>query len=229
MRQPLWLFDLDNTLHDASSAIFPSINQAMTSYVARHLNLDTQAASQLRDHYWRMYGATLLGLVKHHAVDPHHFLRETHLFNEVSGKHLQDLSGMVRGEKGLRQILNRLPGEKIILTNAPKAYALKVLKELGLMGCFKAIEAIEDMELHQQWRPKPDHLMLKRLLNKYRCAPQRAILVDDTLGHLLEYSKLGIKTVWFKRHVRAYTQNRGSVSLEVQSMHHLFKSWQKLK
>jgi FMN phosphatase YigB (HAD superfamily) len=72
-------------------------------------------------------------------------------------------------------------------------------------------------------------LMIKRLLNKYRCAPQRAILVDDTLGHLLEYSKLGIKTVWFKRHVRAYTQNRGSVSLEVQSIHHLFKSWQKLK
>ena len=176
-----------------------------------------------------MYGATLLGLVKHHAVDPHHFLRETHLFNEVSGKYLQDLAGMVRGEKGLRQILNRLPGEKILLTNAPKSYALKVLKELGLTKCFKAVEAIEDMELHQQWRPKPDHLMIKRLLNKYRCAPQRAILVDDTLGHLLEYSKLGIKTVWFKRHVRAYTQNRGSVSLEVQSIHHLFKSWQKLK
>lgn len=229
MRQPLWLFDLDNTLHDASSAIFPSINHAMTSYVARHLNLDPQAASQLRDHYWRMYGATLLGLVKHHGVDPHHFLHETHLFNEISGKHLQDLAGMVRGEKGLRQILNRLPGEKILLTNAPKSYALKVLKELGLIGCFKAIEAIEDMELHQQWRPKPDHLMFKRLLNKYRCAPQRAILVDDTLGHLLEYSKLGIKTVWFKRHVRAYTQNRGRISLEVQSIHHLFNSWQKLK
>ena len=46
MRQPLWLFDLDNTLHDASSAIFPSINQAMTSYVARHLNLDHHAARQ---------------------------------------------------------------------------------------------------------------------------------------------------------------------------------------
>jgi putative hydrolase of the HAD superfamily len=229
MRQPLWLFDLDNTLHDASSAIFPSINQAMTSYMARHLNLDPQTAGQLREHYWRLYGATLLGLVKHHSVDPHHFLHETHLFNEISGKHLQDLAGMVRGEKGLRQILNRLPGEKILLTNAPKSYALKVLKELGLTRCFKAVEAIEDMELHQQWRPKPDHLMIKRLLNKYRCSPQRAILVDDTLGHLLECSKLGIKTVWFKRHVRAYTQNRGGVSLEVQSIHHLFKSWRKLK
>ena len=71
--------------------------------------------------------------------------------------------------------------------------------------------------------------MIRRLLRKYGCAPQNAILVDDTLGHLLEYSKLGIKTVWFKRHVRTYTHNRASLSLEVQSIHQLFKSWQKLR
>ena len=229
MRQPLWLFDLDNTLHDASHSIFPYINQAMTSYVARRLNLNHHQASQVRDQYWHQYGATLLGLVKHHDVNPHEFLHETHRFDDRSGVHLQDLAEMVRGERGLRQILNRLPGQKVLLTNAPKSYATQVLKELGIHRCFRGIEAIEDMEVHRQWRPKPDHLMIKRLLKKYRCAPKRAILVDDTLGHLLEYSKLGIKTVWFKRHVRTYTHNRERVSLEVQSIHHLFKSWQKLK
>jgi putative hydrolase of the HAD superfamily len=168
-------------------------------------------------------------LVKHHGINPHEFLYETHRFDERSGAHLDDLSNIVSGEKGLRQLLNRLPGRKILLTNAPRAYAEKVLEELGIAGCFDALEAIEDMEVHQQWRPKPDHLMIRRLLRKYRCAPQRAVLVDDTLGHLSEYSKLGLKTVWFKRHVRTYTHNRGNVSLEVQSMHQLFKSWQKLK
>lgn len=229
MRRPLWFFDLDNTLHDASSDIFPYINDAMTSFVARRLHLDREEASQVRNRYWQQYGATLLGLVKHHAIDPHEFLYETHRFDELSGSHLDDLSNIVTGEKGLRQLLNRLPGRKILLTNAPRAYAQKVLQELGIVGCFEAIEAIEDMEVHQQWRPKPDHLMIRRLLRKYRCAPHRAVLVDDTLGHLSEYSKLGLKTVWFKRHVRTYTHNRGNVSLEVQSMHQLFKSWQKLK
>ncbi|MFA8356891.1 HAD family hydrolase, partial [Burkholderia ubonensis] len=30
---PVWLFDLDNTLHHASHAIFPEINRAMTQYI----------------------------------------------------------------------------------------------------------------------------------------------------------------------------------------------------
>ncbi len=229
MRHPLWLFDLDNTLHNASDAIFPYINQAMTSYVARRLNVDPAYASEIRNKYWKQYGATLLGLVKHHDIDPHEFLFETHRFDEQTGAHLEDLSDLVRGERGLRQILNRLPGRKILLTNAPYVYARKVTKELGIQGCFDAIEAIEDMEVHQQWRPKPDHLMIRKLLRKYRCAPQNAVLVDDTLGHLLEYSKIGIKTVWFKRHVRTYTHNRASLCLEVQSIHQLFNSWQKLR
>ena len=36
-QQPVWLFDLDNTLHHASHAIFPQINRLMTAYVARVL------------------------------------------------------------------------------------------------------------------------------------------------------------------------------------------------
>lgn len=161
MRHPFWLFDLDNTLHNASDAIFPYINQSMTGYVAHRLNLDLDSASLMRQKYWKQYGATILGLVKHHQIDPHDFLYETHRFDEQSGNYLEDLSGLVRGERGIRQTLNRLPGRKILLTNAPEAYALKVIKALGIQACFDGIEAIEGMEIHQQWRPKPDHLMIK--------------------------------------------------------------------
>ena len=229
MRHPLWFFDLDNTLHDASGSIFPYINQSMTSYVANKLGISFVEASYVRENYWRRYGATLLGLVRHHQIDPHEFLRETHKFNEATGQDLSDLTHLVSGEKGLRFILNRLPGKKVLLTNAPKAYAEKVMKELGIRQCFHAVEAVEDMVIHQQWRPKPDTLMLRRVLQKYKVAPSNAILVDDTLGHLLEYANLGLKTVWFKRHVRTHTHNRGRVSLEVQSMHQLFKRWKKTR
>ena len=201
----------------------------MTAYVARCLELSHQDAGRVREAYWRQYGATLLGLVRHHQINPHEFLRETHQFNEATGQHLHDLAHIVSGEKNLRLILNRLPGKKVLLTNAPKAYAKKVMKELGIQGCFHAVEAIEDMVIHQKWRPKPNTLMLRKILQKYRVAPTQAILVDDTLGHLLEYSNLGLKTVWFKRHVRTHTHNRGRVSLEVQSIHQLFKRWQKIK
>ena len=47
----VWLFDLDNTLHDASHAAFGATNRAMTEYMVEHLGLDFDAASALRQHY----------------------------------------------------------------------------------------------------------------------------------------------------------------------------------
>ena len=79
----VWLLDLDNTLHDAMPVVFPRINLAMTEYVARTVGLPHAEASELRVHYWRRYGATLLGMVRHHGVDPHDFLRETHPFPDI--------------------------------------------------------------------------------------------------------------------------------------------------
>ncbi|RPH44832.1 MAG: pyrimidine 5'-nucleotidase, partial [Burkholderiales bacterium] len=38
--RPVWLLDLDNTLHDALPAIMPRINRAMTDYVMRTVGLD---------------------------------------------------------------------------------------------------------------------------------------------------------------------------------------------
>ena len=78
MRGRTWIFDLDNTLHDARAHVFPHIDRSMTAYLQESLGLDEAAAGNLRRHYWQRYGATLLGLIRHHDIDPHHFLRETH-------------------------------------------------------------------------------------------------------------------------------------------------------
>ena len=60
-RAPVWLFDLDDTLHDASHAAFGPIAEAMTVYIERELALGRREAEALRRHYWDRYGATLLG------------------------------------------------------------------------------------------------------------------------------------------------------------------------
>ena len=43
-----WIFDLDNTLHDARPHIFPHINRSMTAYLAEHLELGEEDANELR-------------------------------------------------------------------------------------------------------------------------------------------------------------------------------------
>ena len=96
---PVWLFDLDNTLHDAGARVFGALNRSMTDYIMRELALDEPAANLLRRRYWQRYGATLLGLVRHHGVKAAHFLHDTHrlpgLEAEVSG-HRHDFASIAR-------------------------------------------------------------------------------------------------------------------------------------
>lgn len=194
----MWLFDLDNTLHNASHAIFPAIVASMNSYMARVLGDGITPASAdvvdaARTLYWRRYGATMLGLVKHHNVNAAHFLHETHSFG--------DLPALIRAERGLRQLLRRLPGRKILLTNAPHRYSTQVLRHLGLHRAFGHHVAVEAMTVHRQMRPKPSKILLRKLMRMHRLTPQRCILVEDTLANLRSAHALGMHTAWITQYL----------------------------
>ncbi|HEY7758304.1 MAG TPA: pyrimidine 5'-nucleotidase [Burkholderiales bacterium] len=180
----VWIFDLDNTLHDANPHIFPHLNRSMTAYLERYLGLDAQAANALRVDYWRRYGATLLGLMRHHGVDPRHFLRETHRFAELERAVLRNPL--------LRSVLTRLPGRKLVFSNAPVHYSRAVLELLRVADLFDDVFTIE----HTGFRPKPDPAGFLRLLRKHRLHPQRCVMVEDDLANLMAAKRLGMRTVW---------------------------------
>lgn len=183
-RARVWIFDLDNTLHDARAHIFPHINRAMTAYVAALLELGEEDANTLRDSYWKRYGATLIGLIRHHQVDPRHFLQETHRF--------ADLDRLVVGRRELRSVLRRLPGRKIVFSNAPAQYAGAVLQALGVRASFDDVFSIE----RTRFRPKPQAQGFVRLLHSHRLVASRCVMVDDSLENLHTARRLGMKTVW---------------------------------
>ena len=242
-RTPVWLFDLDNTLHDASHAAFEPISAAMTRYIAEHLELADDAAAALRQRYWKRYGATLLGLVRHHAIDAAHFLDHTHRLPDLEARlrssahdraalrqrywkrygatllglvrhhaisaahfleHTHRLPGLedrLRSSAHDRVALRRLRGRKFVLTNAPRAYALRVLDTLGLATCFDGVIGIEDMAMFGHLRPKPDARMLRRVAARLKVAPARCVLVEDTLEHQKAARGLGMTTVWMRRYL----------------------------
>lgn len=198
MSKPIWLFDLDNTLHNASHAIFPAINANMNAYMAAVLGdgdtpADAATVNAVRLAYWKRYGATLLGMVRHHQVCMHDFLREAHRFD--------DLTAMIRAERGLGRLLRRLPGRKILLTNAPRRYAHDVLRHLGLHRHFARHIAIESMQVHRQLRPKPSRLLLRKLLAKERVPARRCVLVEDTVDNLKAAKAVGMRTAWITQYL----------------------------
>jgi putative hydrolase of the HAD superfamily len=212
MRTPVWLFDLDNTLHDTSHAIYPAMNRMMTAFIQDRLGLDEAAASVLRNDLWLRYGATLLGLVRHHGVNAEEFLRETHAF--------EDLPGMIRRVSGMRDALRRLPGRKILLTNAPRHYAEQVLFHTGLADHFPKRYAVEQMKMRGRWMPKPSRTMLRNILAKERVDPRRVIFVEDSLGNLKRAKILGLRTVLvtgLNSRGKLYSKRPPGVDLKVRS------------
>jgi putative hydrolase of the HAD superfamily len=179
-----WLFDLDNTLHDANAHIFPRLGHAMREYIERLLNLDEAQAGELRMRYWQRYGATLPGLMRHHGVDPRDFLRQTH--------QLHDLASMIVAERGLKAMLERLPGRKILFSNAPLDYARRVLAITGIGRCFDAVYSIERL----RFRPKPATQSFLRLLRIEGLAARSCVMVEDSLPNLRAAKRLGMATVW---------------------------------
>jgi putative hydrolase of the HAD superfamily len=198
MPTPVWLFDLDNTLHNASHAIFPAINANMNAYMTKVLGdgttpADPRAVNAARLAYWKRYGATLLGMMKHHNVRMDDFLREAHLFD--------DLAGMIRAERGLGRLLKRLPGRKILLTNGPRRYSREVIRHLGLHRHFARHIPIESMRVHGQLRPKPSKQMLRKLLARERVSARRCVLVEDTADNLKAAKALGMRTAWITQYL----------------------------
>lgn len=186
-----WIFDLDNTLHNARPHIFPHINRAMTAYLQAHLGLDERAAGELRRRYWKRYGATLLGLMRHHDTDPRHFLWHTH--------QLPELERMLVREPQLRATLTRLPGRKFVFSNSPVHYSRAVLRTLAIADLFDDVFSIE----RARYRPKPDSYGFLQLCRANRLRPQRCIMVEDTLENLRTARRLGMRTVWVTRAARA--------------------------
>ena len=186
-----WIFDLDNTLHDATPHIFPHINRSMTAYLGEHLALDEEQASALRVHYWKTYGATLLGLMRHHGTDPQHFLHQTHQF--------PNLARMLVSEGGLRHALRRLPGRKVLFSNAPQHYTRAVLDLLRIADLFHAFYSLEQT----RYQPKPSAGGFRLLLAREQLVPERSVLVEDSLVNLRTARRLGMKTVWVTRDRRS--------------------------
>lgn len=214
----VWLFDLDNTLHDASHAVFAQIDVSMTKAIMKALDIGFVQATALRQKYWERYGATMIGMERHHGVNASTFLHMSHDF------HAPDF---VKPERNLAALLQNAPGIKYILTNAPHDYACSVLDALGIRHCFAGICSIDQMRLQGTYRPKPSPALMHQLLGQLQCKPTETILVEDTLKNLKIAKQLHLKTVHIFNAGTPFSSKHkirpSYVDLRVKSVHELLR------
>ena len=177
-----WIFDLDNCLYPASTGLFDLIDQRMGTFIERLLGVDRAEARRVQKAHFHAYGTTLAGLMKEHQVDPHEFLDDVHAI---------PLDRLASDER-LAQGLARLPGRKLVYTNADEPYARRVLEALGISEHFAELHDIHAAQL----RPKPDRHGYELLLDRFTIDPGKAAMVEDMAQNLKPAKELGITTIW---------------------------------
>jgi len=177
-----WVFDLDNTLYPASARLFDQMDVKMTAYVADALGVDLVEARRIQKAYFFDHGTTLAGLMAEHGVDPHHFLADVHDIEMDVLDHNAPLAAAIA----------RLPGRKIVFTNADTPYAGRVLDRLGLGDTFEAIHDIHAMDL----KPKPNASAYAGLCAAFDLDPTETLFVEDMARNLAPAKAIGMTTVW---------------------------------
>ena len=177
-----WIFDLDNTLYPQSNQFFTQISQRMTLFIMKKFGMESEQARTWQKYYFQKYGTTLCGLMRECQVDPTEYLNFTHDI---------DINQLPLNPE-LESILLRLPGRKMIYTNATVKHATRILEHLNLKSCFCEIHDI----FAADFIPKPDIRGYQRLVEKYAIDPHRACMVEDMAYNLESARRLGMKTVW---------------------------------
>ena len=177
-----WIFDLDNTLYPHGARLFEQVDRRITAYVGRVFNVDRDEAYRIQKGFFHTRGTTLSGLMAEHGVDPHEYLADVH-----------DIEMDVLEENApLAAAIAKLPGRKIIFTNADLPYAQKVLARLGLGDSFEAIHDVHALN----YRPKPEPWAYQHLCDTYGLDPVESLFAEDMARNLKPAKDIGMTTLW---------------------------------
>lgn len=201
-----WIFDLDNTLYHADSNLFAQIEQRMTAFIARELDVHPGEAYTLQHMYYRSYGSTLSGLQQINGVDPEEFLDYVHDI---------DLSPLYPDPR-LRPAISALPGRRYIFTNGCRKHAGRVLNQIGLAGIWDDIWDLRTLD----WVPKPQPEAYSRIIEAGGFDPRRAVLFEDIVRNLVPAHAMGMTTVLLRNGSRWSLQSPETAHIAHDHIHH---------
>ena len=176
-----WLFDLDGTLYPAESGFLDAVVDRMTDYVEKVTGLPRPEAFKLQKAYLSEHGLTLKGLMLHHGVDPNDFHA---IFHDLSLECLAQ-------DPDLLAALERLPGRRLIFTNADDRHALRVMEHLGLSRLFDDVFHIGSAG----YEPKPSVEAFARMDAAHGIDPAATAFFEDSQRNLEPAAALGMTTV----------------------------------
>jgi putative hydrolase of the HAD superfamily len=183
MKRSVLFFDLDGTLYSNSNGLWEAIRDRMSAYLIDPLGFPPGEVQKISQHYYEAYGTTLRGLQINHSVDTDEYLAYVHDL---------PLENYITPDLELKKMLGSLPQQKWIFTNADANHANRVLRILGLEGCFTDIIDIRALD----FLCKPENEAYQRALDLADTSdPTNCVLFEDSLRNLTPAHEFGFTTV----------------------------------
>ncbi|MBI5577240.1 MAG: pyrimidine 5'-nucleotidase [Deltaproteobacteria bacterium] len=181
--EPLFIFDLDNTLYPPEVSLWRIVDERIERYVQEKLGVEPDQARHVRKSFLKEFGTTLRGLMHYHGVPPGDYLEFVH---DVP------IPDIVPQRPDLRRMLSGLPGRRVVFTNGSESYARRVLDALGVADQMEGIYGIEFME----YIAKPSPYPYAKLLKVTGASAAASLFCEDVRENLLPARELGMFTVW---------------------------------
>lgn len=181
-RRGVWVFDLDHTLYPAPTRLGPQLTDRVGRFVWSALELDMVAARMLKHDPTGASSSRVKRFIARHGATMQRLLADGHSI---------DYSAL-RARPRLSSALARLPGRKVVFTNASARHAEAVLDRLGLD---KAFDAVFDAAA-AGYLPKPEPIAYGLMIARLGIDPRDAVMVEDLARNLAPAASLGMTTVW---------------------------------
>ncbi|KAJ1643639.1 suppressor of deletion of TFIIS [Coemansia erecta] len=174
-------FDIDNCLYPLDLGLV-ALTTARIHALALTAGLSTETVTETCETYYRDYGLTVRGLMKHHGVKPSDF-------NEKVDGSLP-LETLIKPDPELRRILKAVKIRRWAFTNAGIDHARRVLRCLGIEDLFEGITFCDYAEI--DFPCKPERAAYERaMLEAGVTDPRMCYFVDDSAKNVEVAIELG--------------------------------------
>lgn len=185
----LIIFDMDGVLYnfkDSSNAnksifctpFYQEVQERGIRFIVKKLSISIEEANRIRSSLFMKYNSNISI-----ALENEYGISKREYFETVWNI---DVSKYVNKDPYLKGFLSNIKSKKALLTSAPKIWADKVLKQLGIYKSFDALWFGDD-EIK-----KPNKIAYLQVINSFNVKPKNVLVIDDEIKCLEQAKNLGI-------------------------------------
>jgi len=174
----LMVFDLDGTLASTGEDLVHTVNHTLSVLKLREKS-EKEIISFVGDGVNKLMERALGG------DNLHYHEKAMKIFTDYYSRHYMDTTQLnPHVEDVLKKFENKT---KIVLTNKRRNFAEKIIDELGIKKYFTAIIGIDSMPFC-----KPDPRVIEHLLDQFKTAKERTLMIGDGINDILAARDSGI-------------------------------------